>query len=856
MAPVPEAPAPDRDRFRDWPRPARWVVYGLVALLVLLVVVAGAGRWVLQRPVEQVAGRLTLEGLTERVDVRRDDHGVVHVYADSPGDLFYAQGYTAAQDRFWQMDLRRHVTAGRLSELFGERTLRTDQFTRTMGWHRVAERELRLLDPDTRSALESYADGVNAWLEGRARSEMSFEHFVLGRTASYRPGPWSAVDSLAWLKAMAWDLGGNYADEIDRARLSVDRDPVQINELYPPYPYEDHPTIVPSSPLARPAPAWSRPATSPRSAPEELPGDDPADLLPALLGVGDGIGSNSWVVSGELTTTGAPMLANDPHLGVDQPGTFTQIGLHCRSVSPSCPYDVSGFAFAGFPGVTIGRNQDIAWGLTNFRADTMDLVLEKVTGKTYLRGGEQVELEERDERIRVQGGDTRLITVRSTVHGPLLSDVSPELSSVGANAPVGPDAPERGNGYAVALEWTALTPGRTADAVIRLNRARDWEEFRTAVSLLEAPAQSLVYADAAGNIGYTATGRIPLRRANRTGDYPAEGWDLSQDWSGRFIAPQDLPSSFNPPSGRIVAANNPVAGPGYSSRLEDRADYGYRAARITALLDRNVRAGVKLRVADMERIQNDTVNPMGPILTPYLLDVLMPSAYDAAGQQLLAEWDHTQPADSAAAAYFNVVWAELLEITFQDQLRQSLWPDGGSRWMRVVTLLLEDADNPWWDDVTTEDVVEDRDAILGRAMAQARDEMVRRQARDPEQWQWGHLHRLPLESRIFGDTALGWLFGRSTPGVPGGGGAVNATAYDPRRGFAVTNAPVMRMVVDLGDLDRSRWISLAGQSGHPASSTYDDQRDLWLRGESLPWRASRQAVDEEATDLLRLDPPR
>jgi penicillin amidase len=533
-----------------------------------------------------------------------------------------------------------------------------------------------------------------------------------------------------------------------------------------------------------------------------------------------------------------------------------QTGLHCRTVDAACPYDVAGFTWAGFPGIAIGHNDDISWGMTNLKADTVDLYLEKVSGTDYLYADQETPLEQRDEQIRIAGGGSRLITVRSTRHGPLVSDVSRQLSSVGANAPAPSGAPDRGNGYGVAVSWSGNTPGRSADAILGIDRATDWSTFRAAAADLTAPATNLVYADRTGTIGYQATGAVPIRKVGHTGDYPAAGWLRSQDWTGRTIPPGRLPSEVDPPSGIIVAANQAAAGPSYAYRLADTWDYGYRSSRIRSLLRSRTADGSKLRVADLTRIQADTRNPMGPVLTPYLLDVLLPSAYYAGGQQLLARWDYSQPADSAAAAYFNVVWRNVLALTFHDQLPQSLWPDGGSRWMYVMSRLLQQPDSPWWDDVTTDDTIENRDVILARAMQEARDELVRRQSRDPADWTWGHLHQLHLDRPTFsnGNPLVRLLFDRQGQETSGGEGAVDATAWDARSDYTVTSAPAMRMVVDLGHLDRSRWVNLGGESGHAFGPHYVDQVDLWLRGETTSWPFSAAQVKQASPDVLVLKP--
>ena len=848
---------PERTPFRDWPGWARRTTYGVVLLVLVLVAGLVGGVVVARRPLPQTDGTLQLPGLSDSVDVVRDAHGIPQLYADNSTDLFYAQGFVQAQDRFFEMDFRRHVTAGRLSELFGKSTVETDMYIRTMGWRRVAEQEFDLLGPETKSYLEAYSDGVNAYLKDRSPTDLSVEYTVLGLTGlDYEPEKWTPVDSLAWLKAMAWDLRGNMDDEVARARLSVSRTPEQVAELYPRYPYARNKPIVTTPQTGR---AGERFRAAPgKGAVQALDAvRRGVDAIPDLMGRGSGIGSNSWVVSGDHTVSGKPLLANDPHLDASIPGIWYQMGLHCRSVDADCPFDVSGFTFSGVPGVVIGHNRDIAWGMTNLDPDVTDLYLEKVTGKTYLYGGKQVPLTERDEVIRIAGESSRLITVRSTRHGPLLSDVSAELSSVGANADVPADAPPRENGYGVALAWTALTPRPTADAIFELDQASSWLEFREAARSFAVPSQNLVYADTDGNIGYQAPGAIPIRQGGRTGDYPVAGWLPQNDWSGRYVPFDRLPMAYNPAEGFVVTANQAVTGPGYPYHLTDDWDHGYRSQRIRQLLTSRIRDDSRLDVRDLTAMQLNTRSPIAPILVPYLMRQLMTSEYYADGQRLLLDWDFDQPADSAAAAYFNVVWRNVLRLTFHDQLPESLWPDGGERWVAVVSNLLRKPNDQWWDDAGTDNVVEDRDTILARAMRAARDELTRKISVSPRQWTWGRLHHLDLENQSLGESGVGLIetiFNRGPFEVGGGNAIVDATNWDATTGYHVTSAPSMRMVVDLDDLDRSRWVNLTGASGHVASSHYRDQTPLWVRGETLPWPFGREAVRKAGEDRLVLEP--
>ena len=841
----------------EWPGWVRRSAYVAIVVVLALVATLIAGVVVARRPLPQVDGTVRIEGLTGEVEVLRDERGIPQVYADNAEDLFRAQGFVQAQDRFFEMDFRRHVTAGRLSELLGESTVETDMYIRTMGWRRVAAREYDLLEPSTRAYLNAYSEGVNAYLQGKAATELSVEYTVLGLTGlDYEPEMWTPVDSLAWLKAMAWDLRGNMDEEIARTRLSVNRTPEQVDELYPRYPYDRNAPIINPAGDARPA-ANPRPAPGPAALSALDAVQRGVDAIPDLLGKGGGIGSNSWVVSGEHTVSGKPLLANDPHLSTSIPGIWYQMGLHCTTVDEECPFDVRGFTFAGMPGVVIGHNRDIAWGMTNLDPDVTDLFLEKVSGKTYLYDGQQLPLTERDEVIRIAGESSKLITVRSTRHGPLLSDVSAELSSVGANAEAPADAPERDNGYAVALSWTALAPRPTADAIFMFNAASDWTEFREAAARFAVPSQNLVYADTAGNIGYQAPGAVPIRKGNRRGDYPAAGWLPENDWSGRYVPFDKMPNVLNPAEGFIVTANQAVTGPGSRWYLSDSPDHGYRSQRIRNLLTRKFEEDARLDVDDMAELQRDSRNPMAPVLVPYLMRQLITAEYYADGQRLLLDWDFTQSADSAAAAYFNVVWSNVLRLTFHDQMPEQLWPDGGQRWMAVVSNLLRQPDSQWWDDAETEEVIEDRDLILARAMREARDELTRKVALSPNRWAWGRLHHLDLENQSLGRNGIGVveaIFNRGPFEVGGGSASVDATNWDATEGYGVTSAPSMRMVVDLDDLDRSRWVNLTGASGHAASGHYRDQTPLWAEGRTLPWAFGRDAVRDAHRDRLVLEP--
>ncbi|MHB1491468.1 MAG: penicillin acylase family protein, partial [Cellulomonas sp.] len=670
------------------------VVAGLVVLV--LVVGVAVATIVIRRPLPQTAGTLTLAGLSADATVTRDDRGVPYISASTPEDLFRAQGYVQAQDRFFEMDYRRHVTAGRLSELVGVNAdaLAADKVIRTFGWRRVAEQELPLLAPTTRAYLQAYADGVNAYLHSRSTASLAVEYTVLGLQVDVsRPEPWSPVDSLAWLKAMAWDLRGNYDEELARAAtFSSIHDVARVDELFPPYPYDRNQPIVAAHATSATTTAHATTSGPDLAAPDLQAAVASATralaAVPHLVGQGDGVGSNSWVVSGAHTATGSPILANDPHLAISAPGVWAQVSLQCREVTTACPFDVSGFSFAGLPGVIIGHNGRLAWGLTNLGADVTDFFLERVSATTYLRDGAQVPLQERTETIKVNGGADVHLTIRSTVHGPIVSGVLP-LSTV-TSAPVPEDAPS--GGYAVALGWTALTPGRTADAIFALDTASDAAGVKRAAALFDVPSQNIVFATTAGDIGYQAPGRIPIRAdvpgvVPSDGTWPRPGWDSAYDWKG-FVPAADMPAELNPPGGIIVAANQAVTPAGTGPFLTSDWDYGYRAQRIRTLLTASIAAGTKITVAQTGAMQMDDLNPYAQMLVPALLKISLPTAFDADGQKLLRGWDMRSGTSSAAEMYFSAVWAKVLELTFWDEVPDAFRPTGGSRWLEVVRGLL------------------------------------------------------------------------------------------------------------------------------------------------------------------------
>ncbi|MEU1176746.1 penicillin acylase family protein [Streptomyces sp. NPDC005820] len=907
----------------------------LIVLVLVLAVIGGiafGAYWsisTVRASFPQTKGSITLDGLSGPVDVKRDGYGIPQIYASSDEDLFMAQGYVQAQDRFYEMDVRRHMTSGRLSEMFGKSQVDNDEFLRTLGWDRIAKKEYdSTLSDSTKKYLQAYAKGVNAYLKGKDGADISLEYAALGFTNDYKPAEWTPVDSISWLKAMAWDLRGNMQDEIDRALMTSRLGPQQIADLYPEYPYgdSDEPnTIVQQGEYNELTKAFEdSDSTSSGSGDTSTSGStgtgtstsgsgtsgdtvglqgqleglyNVLDDLPTAVGVnGNGIGSNSWVVSGDHTITGEPLLANDPHLSASLPSVWYQMGLHCRTVSSKCQYDVTGYTFAGMPGVIIGHNQHIAWGMTNSGVDVTDLYLEKLSGDGYLYDGKTKPFESRTETIKVADGSAKKIVVRQTEDGmPLLSDRSKELVKVGQKAGVDNAAPDRGDGYGVALKWTALEAGATMDAVFAMDRAKDWDDFRDAAKLFDVPSQNLIYADTEDNIGYQLPGKIPTRAKGDDGSVPVAGWDSKNAWTG-YIDFKALPYELNPKRGFIVTANQAVVDDKYPYTLTTDWGYGTRSQRITDLIKNKIQGGGKISTDDMRQMQMDNSSEIAKLLVPTLLkiDIADPDVREA--QELLQNWERTQDADSAAAAYFNAVWRNILKLAFGNKLPkelrvegQCLWvdpvnatnavddtakvrecgqrdadqaqPDGGDRWFQVVRNLMDKPDSDWWTTPKSatgrEGADHNRDDLFKRAMIDARWELTAKLGKDIDTWSWGRLHRLFLKNQTLGTSGPGFLqyiLNRGPWKLGGGEAAVDATGWNAAGGYGVVWVPSMRMVVNLEDFDKSKWINLTGASGHAFSAHYTDQTSKWANGELLDWSFSQKAVDKSTSDTLVLKP--
>jgi penicillin G amidase len=523
--------------------------------------------------------------------------------------------------------------------------------------------------------------------------------------------------------------------------------------------------------------------------------------------------------------------------------------LHCAPKSEQCPYNVTGFSFASAPGVVIGHNDRIAWGVTNVGPDVQDLYIERTNPQNpnqYEVNGQWVDFDVVHETLQVAGGEPVDLAVRYTRHGPVISDTYGGLEDFSAKA--GIDLPET---YVIALRWTALEPSRTFPALWKLDTAQNYEDFRAATSEFDVPSQNFVYADVDGNIAYQTPGRIPIR-AGGDGTLPVPGWTDEYEWLG-YIPFEELPFAHNPPQGFIATANNAVVGPDYPYLLTTEWDYGYRAQRIVDMIEN---APGPIDIAWMQKIQGDDMDLNAQTLLPVLMAIPLADEHLEKARSVLQGWDGQNTMDSAPAALFEVFWKNLLAVTFHDDLPEDSWPGGGGRWFEVMRQLVLQPDSPWWDDKTTP-AVEDRDQMFQQAFTQAVSELEELQGKNLDRWAWGDLHTVIFRNQSLGESGIApieALFNRGPFPTHGGDSIVNATGWDATEPYQLDSLPSMRMVVDLSNLSNSTTIHTTGQSGHAYHPHYIDMADLWRNIQYHPMLWERSQVESTSAGYLKLVP--
>ncbi|WP_235062839.1 penicillin acylase family protein [Paramagnetospirillum caucaseum] len=736
----------------------------LLGLSALFVVAMGS--------LPRIDGRHPVSGIHLKTTITRDSVGIPTIVAETRHDAYFTMGWVHAQDRMWQMEAQRRLGAGRLAEVVGEPGLASDRYMRTLGLYRAAERSLGALSEQTRSALQSYADGVNAWMAYNIH-RLPPEFTILG----LRPEPWTPADSMVWQKIMAMTLTGNWHDDILRAQLARRMEPKRLAELFPAYPAD-------------------APVTLSAEGGKALLDSMPDSMRPTPA-------SNVWVVAGSRTKSGKPLLAGDPHLAFRAPILWYLAELEAPGLK------LAGATVPGLPFHLIGHNGRIAWSFTATQADTVDLFVEKLAGDGAYRAADgNRPFLIRTETIRVKGKPDEVLNVRETRHGPVISDLLAQDIA--------------GKDEVIALSATALGHGDTSvQALLLLNQATDWGGFTKAVREVQAPVLNVAYADTSGNTGFFTAGRIPVRKSGN-GTVPVRGWTGEGDWTG-WVPAAKLPQSLNPKSGVMVNANNKVAGDKYPYLISATWAEGYRAARIRDLLGERR----DLTMDDMMAIQADSVSLQAVELKDLLTGIEFKDQRSREAAQRIADWDGKADRDRAEPLIFAAWINRLNRAILADELKESFQAFERVRPQVLVDILTRR--RHWCDGIDTPEA-ESCDDLIERSLDQSLAELDAAWGKDMRKWRWGAAHPARFEHPLLGKIPL--LGGMADLQVPADGDdfTVSRAAYrieDNATRFPQIHGAGLRAVFDLSDLADSRFVIATGQSGNPLSRHYADMLPAW-----------------------------
>lgn len=783
----------------------RWLLRSGLGLLATVLIAAGTLAWLAWASLPETQGELTVDGIDQPITIVRDAYAIPHVEAATDADASFALGFLHGQDRLWQMEFNRLLGQGRLAELLGEAALPIDRFLRMLGLARHAEAALAGLDPATLSLLDAYARGVNAAI-ARFGATLPPEFLIL----RHRPEPWRPADTLLFQKLMALDLSGNWREELLRARLAQRLTPAQMDDLWPGQPADAPITLTGLA---------------------DLPLERLAEVLPAAAP--PGIGSNVWVADGSRTSSGAPLLANDPHLQLQVPGRWYLAQLDTPDLH------VIGATLPALPFVVLGRNRDIAWGFTNTGSDTQDLFVEQIDpadSSRYRTATGTEPFRQRTETIGVRGAAPVTMVVRETRHGPVVSDLVPAAADLA------------GAEHVLALAWTQLTDiDTTVEAGFGIGRAHDWPSFVAAVQRYQGAQQNMAFADRWGDIGMISPGLVPIRRSG-DGRFPVPGWTGTYDWVGT-IPPEALPRQLRPAGGLIVNANNRLVGDNYPFLLTSDWDPPLRAQRIEKLLG----SAHDLDADGFAAVQLDVTSPLATEFLPYLLDAGGGGEH-ADMLAALAGWDRRMLPDRPEPLLF-AAWYRALATTIDADELGPLFPAFRglrSDFMRRVL----DHSPSWCDDIDTP-AIETCPQQVTKAFQLAVAALQATYGPDWRQWRWGAAHPAVMAHQPFEQSE--WLRGWFSLVLPigGDGSTVNVALPGPTRDgieFGAVHGAGYRAIYDLSASDGARWVAATGQSGHPLSRHYDDLTRLWQDGHYLPMTMRPDAYRQDAIGTLTLKP--
>ena len=788
----------------------RFFLWSTFALLVLV------SAWVFylwtaaQRAVPEMNAEISVEGITGPITIARDERGIPIISANSERDAYFGLGYVHAQDRLFAMELMRRQGQGRLAELIGPLAVRADKYTRTLGLYRRVQEDYPTLHPDVIGVTESYAAGVNAWIE--SGHPLPVEYHVLW----FEPEPWQPADSMVWQKIMGLRLSGNWNEELSDALLIEKLGIERARELWPQQSSTDQMILHESTAAAYDEISFAQLL------------DDLTEVLRPTTA------SNVWALNGERTLSGNPILASDPHLGFQAPNLWYLAGLQYPG------HNIFGATVPGVPFHLIGQNDHVAWGLTTTHSDTGDLFIEKVSedGTLYQTPDGMVPFDVREETISVKFGAPVDLTIRESHHGPIVSDVLPVGDSV---------ADLTAENHAVALAVNVLQPAdKTPEAVYRMARATDIHSFTEALRDFHAPQQNFVYADANGEIGFYSPARVPVRKSG-DGTVPVPGWTGEYDWMG-WIPFEELPNTLNPPSGALINANNKIVHDSYPHLIAARWRSPHRANRITQL----IYEGSSNDLDSTQNAQMDQVSLMAQEMTPLLLSHMSEELRSTDPMlSALAEWDGDMRHDIAEPLLL-VLWMENVKKRLaKDEMEDAFPRFRGIRAEFIREVLRVNTD--WCDDIQT-DELETCEKQITSAWADVKAWLDNEGLSESEDFNWGDYHAATFSHLLFGNLPLVSDIGKLRIANGGGAYTVNVGTHrssDANIPFRQGHGPAVRSIFDLGDRTRSLFTLAGGQSGHLASPHYDDLLISWREG-----RYFNAPTLESAENRLILRPAR
>lgn len=807
-----------------------YVLIGLVSVVVLLSVAIWA---FLRLPLPTYEGDVELEGLGSDVEVRFDGYGVPHIFAENDEDLFFAQGYVTARERMFQMDMTRLAGRGELSSLFGEKTLNTDRFMKTVGFYRLAKAEYDQMSRECRDVIAAYTRGVNAYLD--TVKHLPLEYVLLRA----RPDRWVPEDTVVCGTLMAYSLTRSKKTDLVLYRIGEAAGEEVLAYFIPSYP-DFAPTV--SGPAARSG-AWpnplgndpqdpvnaSRPFKTPPALPQSRASIGPlarsasAPGLPTnvLRGLCRSTGpflrppeiaASNWIIfAPSRTTTGAAILTGSPDLKPTLPALFYVIRLKSRTT------DVMGGSIPGTPGVSaVGSNGRIAWSMVNGRVDELDYFIERVDPghpDQYLteRGYRDFQILEETLKIKTDTGvREEPFTVRITRHGPIISDVMPL-------------APEQ-----TAMRWVGMEPTGIFECFLELNRASTFDEFREALSHMKTPTLNVGYADLKGNIGYQYVASPPIRKRG-TGVLPVPGWTGEYEWEGN-IPFEHLPYDLSPAKGYLASFNNPARKTDYHMTNYYLFERALRFEELAGDLQ-------EVSLEGARGLQLDTVSVVAKRWVPYVLRACGDRGDLAEALKLFDGWDDSIDTQSPAATLFNAFYFRMMENTIADEVGMPLWMKDLSESYIIyvpdllLTRIIDQENHPLFDNVTTPHKRETRDTIIVKSLEAAVAELTQRLGADPLSWAWGKVHRMTFKHPL--GEKIPFLNLRPIP-TDGDTFTVNAGMWSNQDPYEMESGGVIRLVVDFSNLENSTIICPPGQSGHYMSPHYDDLAEMWAKGEQIP----------------------